>query len=166
MPLLREACSYLKPVYRVSHTNQYIYCERLSHSTGPNVSKEFSVQEYLPLNKPCRRPTGMRQQESLYVGSPISPVSIIIAPPIEPHPHFVQLLCIFIALRRPTENWAPQSLRWGMVLPSLQQDTVLRDQNLWSCDNRKGYSSEDQHIFSIFSNETATYFAIIVPCTH
>ena len=28
--------------------------------------------------------------------------------------------------------------------------------NLWSCDDRKGYSPEDQHFLSILPNETAT----------
>ena len=32
---------------------------------------------------------------------------------------------------------------------------VQRGRNLWSCDNQKGYSPEDQQFFSIFPNETA-----------
>ena len=40
---------------------------------------------------------------------------------------------------------------------------VQRDRNLWSCDDRKGYSPEDQHFLSIFPNETAAYFVITAP---
>ena len=40
---------------------------------------------------------------------------------------------------------------------------VQRDRNLWSCDDWKGYSPEDQHFLSIFPNETATYFVITAP---
>ena len=38
---------------------------------------------------------------------------------------------------------------------SLSKCTCKRDRNLWSCDDRKGYSPEDQHFLSIFPNETA-----------
>ena len=34
--------------------------------------------------------------------------------------------------------------------------TEHRDQNLWSCDDRKGYSREDQHLFSLQWNLSST----------
>ena len=40
---------------------------------------------------------------------------------------------------------------------------VQRDQNLWSCNDRKGYSPEDQQFLSIFPNKTAAYFVITAP---
>ena len=70
--------------------------------------------------------------------------------PLSPTPNLLSY-CIFIALWMPTNRWAPHfktSLRWGEWSCALcSRSRVQRDQNLWSCDDQKGYSSEDQHFF-------------------
>ena len=55
------------------------------------------------------------------------------------------------------------NLHYSIVSVVVHRSGVQRDRNLWSCDDRKGYSPEDQQFLSIFPNETAAYFVITAP---
>ena len=75
---------------------------------------------------------------------------------------FLFSYCIFVAL------WMPMDSRLlkpnhalGGECPSLsvvgQRLEVKSDWKRWSCDDRKGYSSEDQHFLSIFSKWNSNF---------
>lgn len=61
-----------------------------------------------------------------------------------------------------------QSLRWGNGPVLSVVGWEFRDQNLWSCDDQKRYSFENQRYFSMFPKAAATTYFVItaLPLSH
>jgi len=147
-----------------SHCEGWGWCSlwRESCRRKPTTMVQWKNLWYRMAEQASWCPTRMRWLECQYVGSPIPLVIIGIALPNELHPILFSL-CIFIALWMPSESWAHKQAigrEWSCPLCSRPQVGVQRDRSLWSCNDRKGYSPEDQ---SIFPKETATYFGITAP---
>ena len=90
----------------------------------------------------------------------------LITPPIEPHTNLLSNLNIHSTVKANEElGSSKQALgrEWSHPYIVGHGSGVQTVRNPWSCDDRKGYSPEDQCFSSIYLPQKITHFAITAP---